>query len=333
MQYDPKNYRRDVKRLGKRLFKMAHEWSYNCPNTIKERESQVAACKCRKKFATKKALIEATKSMEIIARSMIESRLANRSRPWSLSSPTQKRSLPAGTLAERAKLRRQRLILDAAHGQIESYSGDTTTTIHYGEPDASTATGYGDKYSRSCQYTKTDASHHITVATDWFTSVHLRGLARVDGLLTLDAEPVDAEGYTVYRASWLRSKGKQLSAEHGYIAIGEHGAAHAKTESGAKSILTRRANEIKYSRHERKIRTALHEMRLNGYAQIIVSIGDSIAAGNCRAGTEQFRDRHFPGRTTATIEEVLSAESMRGLAINACLRAIRRAKIDHTSTS
>lgn len=328
MQYDPKNYLADVKRLGKRLFKMAHEWSYNCPNTIKEREKQASACKRRKKFGTKKALIEATKAMEIIARSMTDCRLA---RPWCPT--TQGRTLPAGTLAERAKRRREKLILDAAHGQIESYSGDTTTTIHYGAPDASTATGYGEQYSRSCTYAKTDCSHHITVAPDWFTRVHLRGLARVDGLLTLAAEPVDAEGYTVYRASWLRSKGKRLTAEHGYIAIGEHGAAHAKTESAAKSILTRRANEIRYTRHERKIRAALHEMRLNGYAQIIVSIGDSIAAGNCRAGTEQFRDRHFPGRTTATIEEVLSVESMRGLAINACLRAIRRAKIDHTSTS
>ena len=322
MQYDPKNYRRDVALLGKRLFKMAHQWSYNFPHTIQERRAQVATCKSRKKFATKKALIEATKSMEIIARSMIDSRIA---RPWAPT--TQKRSLPAGTLVERAKRRRERLILDAAQGQIESYSGNTTATIHYGEPAAETATSRGEQYSRSCTYVKTDCSHHITVAPDWFASVHLRGISRVDGLLTLAAEPVDAEGYTVYRASWLRSKGKRLAAEHGFIAMEGHRVAHARTESGAKAILTRRANEIKYSRNEHKIRTALHEMRLNGYAQIIVSISDSIAAGNCLAGTEQFRDRHLPGRTTATIEEILSVDSMRGLAINACLRAIRRAKI------
>ena len=322
MQYDPKNYRRDVTLIGKRLFAMAHEWSRDYPHTILERNSQVAACKRRKRFGTRKELIEATKVMEAIAKSIIESRIA---RPWSPA--TQKRTLPAGTLVERAERRRERLILEAAHGQIESYSGNTTTTIHYGAPDASTTTGYGEKYSRSCQYAKTDCSHRITVATDWFASVHLRGLSRVNGRLTLAAEPVDAEGYTVYRASWLRSKGKRLTAEHGYIAIGEYGGAHARTESGAKGILTRRANEIRYTRHEHKIRTALQEMQLNGYAQIIVSVGDSIAAGNCGGGTEQFCDRHFPGRTTATIEEILSVGSRRGFAVNACLRAIRRAKI------
>jgi len=318
MQYDPKNYHAHVALLGKRLFKMAIQWSYNYPHTVQDRKDQVSACKSRKKFATKKALIEATKVMEIIARSMTESRIA---RPWSPA--TQKRTLPAGTLVERAKRRRERLILDAAHGQIESYSGVTTTTIHYGAPDASTTTGYGEKYSRSCQYAKTDASHHITVAPDWFASVHLRGLSRINGRLTLAAEPVDAEGYTVYRASWLRSKGKRLSVVHGYIAIGDHGAAHGRTAAGAKAVLTRRANEDRYNRHERKIRAALHDMQLNGYAQIIVSIGDSIAAGNCGGGTEQFCDRHFPGRTTATIEEILSVGSRRGFAINACLHAIR----------
>jgi len=100
------------------------------------------------------------------------------------------------------------------------------------------------------------------------------------------------------------------------------------TAAGAKAVLTRRANEDRYNRHEHKIRAALNEMQLNGYAQIIVSIGDSLAAGNCRSGTEQFCDRHFSGRTTATIEEILSVRSvMRGPAINACLRAIRGAKI------
>jgi len=92
-------------------------------------------------------------------------------------------------------------------------------------------------------------------------------------------------------------------------------------------ISTHTNEKIRYTRHEHKTRIALQEMQLNGYAQIIVSIGDSLAAGNCRSGTEQFCDRHFSGRTTATIEEILSVRSvMRGCAINACLRAIRSSK-------
>ena len=343
--YDPKNYRAEVKLLGKRLFKMAIDWSHSghLPASKSAAYAIIDDLKGCKKFATKKARHEATDRIMSIAQDIHEQRRIGKVRLWSYNNPGNDRSqilghksiarLPLSSLDTRRVNRRERLILAAAQGQIESYSGDTTTTIHYGEPAAETATARGEQYSRSCTYAKTDCSHHITVAPDWFTRVHLRGLDSIDGMLTLDADPIDSDGYTVYRASWLRSKGKRLSAEHGFIAIGDNGAAHARTESGAKAILTRRANEIRYTRHERKIRQQLAEMQLNGYADIIVSIGDSLAAGNCRAGTEQFRDRHFSGRDTATIEEVLSVESMRGLAINACLRAIRRAKIDHATAA
>jgi len=345
--YDPKSYHSDVKLLGKRLFKLASNWSKNCPDTIKERKAAVDKCPGRKKFATKKALIEITKKMEILARQMIASRVAHKSgcrgRRGSRASMFGCDQIPIisrRSLEQRKEDRRKRLILDAAAWQIESYSGTTDTIIGYGEPAAHTSTYLGTQYSRSSPWSKTNATHFITVHPDWFSRVHLHGLDEAGSMLTLDAELVDTAAYTVYRASWLRSKGKRLTVEHGYIAVGAVGgslgayrAAHAKTATGAKAILTRRENERRYDQHERKIRVALQEMQLKGYAQIDVSMMDSIAAGNCQAGTEQFRDRHFPGRDTATVEEILSVESMRSLAISACLYAIRRAKFNHSKVA
>ena len=39
----------------------------------------------------------------------------------------------------------------------------------------------------------------------------------------------------------------------------------------------------------------------------VVTLRDSIAAGNCRVGTQDWVARHFPGRSSATIGELLEA--------------------------
>jgi len=333
MEYDPKNYRRDVRKIGKRLFKMAHEWSRELPEKIGERYRIADACKGRKKFATKKEFREIIEGpMVDIARAMRESRCKHRwgkeRRRIALASG-RLTTLPRGTLKERAERRRKKLILAASVDQCNDYSGETCTVIKYGRPSATTVTTRGEKYSSGCLYSKTDAEHIITVHPQWYSRVYAKGLACLDDLCTLDAELVSEDaGCTIYRATWLRSTlGKEITAQTGYIAIGTHGSVHAKTITGAKSTLTRRANALRQDRHEHKIRALLAKMELNGYANVSVSMADSIAAGNCRPGSEQFRDRYFPGRDTASIQEVLGVGVSRDLAINACLRAIRHAKM------
>lgn len=317
-----KNYISITNKIGKKLFMEAVRWSREgTPDTKKARLEAVQAIKGRKRMPTKKMEAETAEYMANLSTEMRTARRSHRA---------DRRDITPAPIVERVKLRRERLILEGSIRQRDSYSGETMTTILTGKPNAYTTTSAGDQYSRSCKYRMTDAEHVITVPSDWYRSVYKRGLARIDGMMTLSAEPVDADGYTVYRAVWIRSKGKQLTAQHGYIAIDpEHGAAHAATEAAAKGLLTRRANEARLARHEAKIRADLQDMHLNGYASITVTIGDSIAAGNCKPGTFEFRDRHFPGRDSATVEEVLGVDSMRSMAINACLRAIRRAKASH----
>lgn len=62
----------------------------------------------------------------------------------------------------------------------------------------------------------------------------------------------------------------------------------------------------------------------------MVSIEDSINAGNCHSGTQAFRDRYFLGRDSASVREILEAAGHLGerrLAIAACLAALRRRRL------
>jgi hypothetical protein len=61
----------------------------------------------------------------------------------------------------------------------------------------------------------------VTIPLRWDARVNARGLAVVDGLLTLDAEPVKGppEGIELYRATWARQgRGLELGRECGIIA-------------------------------------------------------------------------------------------------------------------
>jgi hypothetical protein len=337
--YNPRQYARDVSLLGRRLFKLAVSWSrldesgyLRKPTSKKGRLEAVLACKGAKKFKTKKQASEAAERMGDIADAMSQSRAARRRGRILPKGGRNYRSfmlgencipiLPTGTLEERKLRRRKALIILASAHQRPEYSGETRTEILYGKPSARTVTCRGEKYGGYSPYKKTDATHKITVHPEWFQRVHLRGLDSVGGMLTLDAEPYSEGGYTVYKATWLRSKNKRLHEEKGYIALGASGAAHAKTAAGAKALLTRRKTESRNSRVEAKIRSVLSDLPSSEYDNVQVRVADSIAAGNCRSGTMEFRDKHFPGRDSASVREILDVKSMRSLAVNACLRAV-----------
>ena len=71
-------------------------------------------------------------------------------------------------------------------------------------------------------------------------------------------------------------------------------------------------------RHEEAAREALardEKFRelLERHADIELSIEDSLAAGNCRPGTDEFVNRFFPGRTTASVKELARFVSVWGV--------------------
>lgn len=77
--------------------------------------------------------------------------------------------------------------------------------------------------------------HFITVPTDWRTRVLKRGLATVDGFLTLSAQPLAApQGFELFRATWAeRGRGYAVNVRRGFIARHGETAFHADTIQGA----------------------------------------------------------------------------------------------------
>jgi hypothetical protein len=60
------------------------------------------------------------------------------------------------------------------------------------------------------------------------------------------------------------------------------------------------------------------------HADVIVTFADSLACGNCQSGTANWAHTHFPGRSEATVADILAIEDSRPLARRACRMAIRR---------
>jgi hypothetical protein len=60
------------------------------------------------------------------------------------------------------------------------------------------------------------------------------------------------------------------------------------------------------------------------HADLMVTFADSIACGNCQSGTANWAHTHFPGRSQATVAEILAIEDSKPLARRACRKAIQR---------
>ena len=165
-----------------------------------------------------------------------------------------------------------------------------------------------------------------------------------DGLLTLGAirQPEDEqENEEVWRARWARSGAGDVVVTEGFIVKREHDGrsytAHAKTLNSARATITRQLPEWLAAQTEREVKRAerlerikqrlvarLAKGTLNGCGQVSVTLADSRRAGNCPDGTQAWVERHFPGRTTAPVSDVLAIDDQRERVLLACAAAIRR---------
>lgn len=102
--------------------------------------------------------------------------------------------------------------------------------------------------------------HFITVPTDWRTRVLKRGLANVDGFLTLNAQQMAApQGLELFRATWAeRARGYAVNVRRGFIARNGEVAFHADTIQGALDGVRRKAEFAKLAQ-----RDDLHLARAN----------------------------------------------------------------------
>lgn len=203
----------------------------------------------------------------------------------------------------------------------ESYSGKTTCSATWTdkpEPSAITSTGYGDRYSRSCKYSKTDADHTVHLSPDWSPLLVERPeivqLSARDGLPLIG---IAADG----RVCWVkRGRGKSITSEIGWIANFGALCYHSTTsQADAEAGMARklaalrrewaageaaRADAAVARKNERRARLIA---RLCG--SVTASVADALALGFCRPGIEQFQREHSIGDTASLPQLVKSGNS------------------------
>jgi len=130
--------------------------------------------------------------------------------------------------------------------------GDHTTVVLIGEQRWTSAVG-GDsavgaageshrEWSKNGKWSGTSSKHIFQVRSNWIQAVHARGLAVCDGMLTLDARPVQGIGPELYEAAWVeQGRGVALNLVRGYLARVGQITYHARTARAALDGVQRKA--------------------------------------------------------------------------------------------
>jgi hypothetical protein len=345
--------------LGKKLFAIA----VKTPSSASKKEvlEAVKACKGRKAISQAAAVDSILSVANLIfhgkmarnkARSGLNSYGHRINRPDFGFAPilgTHKSTIShSGAISYRLSKYKAARIRSIVSNFMPSLSGDVSCSINfatdYGTVAFSAGTSRGEQYSRKCTYCKTDGTWTATVQTGWNKTVQEKGLAMVDGLPTLAVLPIDSEvaGEEIYRAKWLEAaRGFDARLVDGYLIRrqldGRTYTAHSSSIASARAVITRQtpasiraASAREQEQAERlealkaKLAAKLESGHLNGYAQIPVTLSDSRAVGNCASGTRSWIARHMPGRTSATVAEIVQIPDEHPRVILACLHAIAR---------
>ena len=234
--------------------------------------------------------------------SALDISLASRGEATTAAGLFAKIPLPRRDLARATKTKAEALG-KAAAALGERYSGATDYAVTWaGSPSASTYTAKGDRYSGRCTYQKTDASHVVNLSPEW--SVLLTEREDVAALSALDGLPLigwHADG----RACWVKTKGKAITEEIGYIshfgAVCYHSTksqnaadqglkiklAAMRDEWAAQAVA--RANAAQWAKDERRSRLIAR------MCNVSATIADAREMGYCLPGIEAFQSQHHIG--------------------------------------
>ena len=230
--------------------------------------------------------------------------------------------------AERAVTIAEEITLRAARRMGGSYSGDTTHGVEWHTAHtpaiAYTTTSQGDSYSRSCKYSKTDAHHGVRLDPAGIPALveneALRNASSTDGLPLIS---LMEDG----RAIWLKSTGKQITEQAGWI-IGTAGICYHSTKSredAQKGFDKKHAEHIRQQalrdEHARQYKASpayKAERRARLIARLCSSltatIEDARAIGYCTPGIEQFQRTHAIS-DTATLPQLIKTGNSSAIAL------------------
>ena len=244
--------------------------------------------------------------------SALDISLASREAESKASALFAKVPLPRRGLARVTKTKAEALG-KAAAALGDSYSGETDYAVKWAaSPSASTYTSKGAQYSGRCTYRKTDASHVVRLSPEW--AVLLAEREDVAALSARDGLPLigwHADG----RACWVKTKGKALTEEIGWIAhfgtVCYHSTKSQKAadQGLAKKLASERAfwasaaearkNATQWAKDERRARLIAR------LCDVSATIADAREMGYCTPGIEAFQSQHHIG-DSAPLRALLS---------------------------
>jgi hypothetical protein len=186
------------------------------------------------------------------------------------------------------------------------YSGTTSRVLEWGDAaKAETRTASGDQYSKGCTYKKTDAAHVVTLDPAGVAllveSEPLRRRSMADGLPLIALYPDDS-------AVWVRSKGKAIVSERGWV-VGNAAVCYHSIKSREHA---RKGFESKHAAHLKELQerrlTAKQERRARLVARLChgltATLADAKALGYCAPGIAQFQEKHGIGNA-ATLPQLI----------------------------
>lgn len=166
-------------------------------------------------------------------------------------------------------------------GKYAPRSGHTTT-IRVGDVPSvrsSSEKVWGQKYPA------TSSTHTYTVRRDWSERVYDHDLEVVDGMFTLDAEPIQGVGPELYKATWVeQGRGTSLNQVTGYIARHDGHTYHASSARAALDGVQRKAG-LKPARRQGVVDLDKLARR---YGDLPVRFSDATECGACVSGTRSW---------------------------------------------
>lgn len=327
------------------------------PDTKKEQVS--LARELKRKNATIKDTAEAV--AELVAEIKQRRRLPGWARRRGLEHPIRLKSgrrgnpvlLSEGSLRERNNRRYVGAVRSAVRNCLRTYARQYPTSVivrsGFNESTISLTKEEGwIEYSRRFGNRKgiVSAEYTVRVMRGWISLP--AWVQSCDGMLTLAAirqEEDEQPGETIYRARWAVQEQDGPGVRSGFIVAqdidGRRYTAHGKSIGAARGSITRqlpsyvaarteadRARAARIEKIKGHIAADLERGKLNGY-DVTVTVRDSVAAGNCKTGTESWVNRWFPGRDSALVSEVLGVHDQHERVLLACVRAIRRQRPEY----
>ena len=307
------SYKKHEKRIGKRLMKLAKAWAKNENLTRKAKEKAIKSMKNRKKIDGSAAIAkayEATEEVSVIFREVWLRRRENRisrklgycpvkiwRRGTEWREPAHGR--PSGKKREiydvpveerliahkKAKIDR---LFSGAYRTPAGESGELVVEIT-DEPDQVGAieSQWEDRDTYRGQYKgwwHLNTRITVTVPRLWSQRVEKRGLAVVDGMMTLDAALMDGapRGTQLYAATWAaQGRGYSVKTVRGYIAGSDGVWYHGKTPEAALRGLKRKIEAAEWAA---KVETSDLGDLVKTSTKINVRVSDAKQTGSCDYG-------------------------------------------------